>query len=463
MDGIAGKLLTRRGSAEVRRRELAAVQRSRLAGIVAYARAGSPYYAQLYSGLPDGVDDVALLPPTDKPTLMANFDSWSTDRAVTWAQAQEFVANPDLVGRRFLGKYTLTTTSGTTGHPGVFVISEDELGQVAAIQSRARDFKALATLARSGGLGKIAKAGGRTATIAALGGHFGLSVAAMRDQQGAGNSGKRTIVPVGLPLDQMVDALNTFQPAVLNGYSGVVSILAAEKAAGRLTINPGLVVVGGDELSDDTYGRIGAAFDAEVVEIYACSEAYMMGRRCGHGWMHVYSDWVVLEPVDSEFRPTPPGELSHTVLLSVLFRRAQPILRYNLGDAVVQRPDPCPCGSVFPAFRVKGRSADVLRAADGRPVAVAQFLLHELRRRVPKIMKAQLIQVAPDAMDLKLRPVDGVAVEEVWDDALTQMRAVMAENGLGGVVVAPSPGLPELSAAGKYRDFIPGRFGQGQA
>ena len=74
-----------------------------------------------------------------------------------------------------------------------------------------------------------------------------------------------------------------------------------------------------------------------------------------------------MEPVDDTFRPVPPGELSHTVLVTNLANRVQPLIRYNLGDRVQLAAGPCACGSPFPALRVEGRSGGVLSfaAADG--------------------------------------------------------------------------------------------------
>lgn len=98
-------------------------------------------------------------------------------------------------------------------------------------------------------------------------------------------------------------------------------------------------------------------------------------RHVGEGWLHVNVDWVVFEPVDADYRPVAPGEQSHTVLISNLANRVQPILRYDLGDSVLERPDPCPCGNPFPAIRVQGRSADVLtfRSPAGEKVRLPRW------------------------------------------------------------------------------------------
>ena len=68
--------------------------------------------------------------------------------------------------------------------------------------------------------------------------------------------------------------------------------------------------------------------------------------------MHVWNEGVVLEPVGADYRPTPPGEPSHTVLVSNLANRVQPILRYDLGDSVCGLPHACPCKDPLPTIRL---------------------------------------------------------------------------------------------------------------
>lgn len=100
-------------------------QRARLAALVDYARTRSPFYRQLYAGLPERVDDPSLLPVTDKAALMDRFDDWVTDPGVTRDQVQAFVADPALIGQPLLGahaSYAVATTSGTTGTRGLFLV-----------------------------------------------------------------------------------------------------------------------------------------------------------------------------------------------------------------------------------------------------------------------------------------------------------------------------------------------------
>ena len=107
------------GLEEVRHR-----QKTRLAGLVAYARQHSAYYRDLHRELPEHIEDVTLLPVTNKGLLMAHFDEVATDPAVTLAAVQAFVADPARIGDRLAGKYLVDTTAGTTGTRGIFVLDD---------------------------------------------------------------------------------------------------------------------------------------------------------------------------------------------------------------------------------------------------------------------------------------------------------------------------------------------------
>jgi hypothetical protein len=92
-------------------------QRRRLGAMVAHARRRSPFYAELYRGLPGGNPVLERLPAVTKPQLMNRFDDWVTDPAVTRAGVEEFVADLDNIGVDLLGRYVVVTTSGSTGVP----------------------------------------------------------------------------------------------------------------------------------------------------------------------------------------------------------------------------------------------------------------------------------------------------------------------------------------------------------
>jgi hypothetical protein len=127
-----------------------------------------------------------------------------------------------------------------------------------------------------------------------------------------------------------------------------------------VALHPALEALAAEGLPDCEPAGIATTFGAIVGNSYAASECPFLSYSCQAAWLHVNADWVILEPVDADHQPTPPGQQSHTVLVTNLDNRVQPILRYDLGDSVLQRPEPCPCGNPLPAIRVQGRTADLL-------------------------------------------------------------------------------------------------------
>lgn len=435
---------------------LAQRQRGRLAEMAAFARANSPYYRELYRDLPEEVKDPALLPVTSKQELMGRFDDWLTDREVTIGKARAFVDDPDLVGERFLGKYTLLTTSGTTGTRGIFVLDDRSMAVTNALAARM-----LSAWLGIGDVTRLVAGSGRMAMVNAMGGHFASAVAASRLRRRRAKQVQ--IFPVDMPLPEMVAALNRFRPVIVASYASMGALLASEQEVGRLRIRPVLVVLSAEGLPAREYDRIARAFNAKVRDSYAATECPFISYRCEHGWLHVNNDWVVLEPVDADHRPTPPGQQSHTVLVSNLANRAQPILRYDLGDSILERPDPCPCGDPLPAIQVQGRAADVLTFPSGRsePVTIAPLAFGTLIDRTPGIELFQVVQTTPTTLRVRLRPAAGTAPESAWQVVQSEVAQLLAGRGLDHVAVERAEEPPQQSPGGKYRTIFPLSQGPG--
>jgi phenylacetate-coenzyme A ligase PaaK-like adenylate-forming protein len=155
-----------------------------------------------------------------------------------------------------------------------------------------------------------------------------------------------------------VGELNAYRPTFVAGHPTVLCLLAKEQQAGRLRIAPSTLWSGGSGLAPSARASIEAAFACPPTNEYCAAECMAIGCQCREGWLHVNADWVLLEPVDRDYRPVPPGQRSHTALLTNLANRAQPIIRYDLGDSIIVNPQPCPCGNPLPAVHVEHRRGD---------------------------------------------------------------------------------------------------------
>ena len=346
----------------------------------------------------------------------------------------------------------MITTSGTTGTPGIFVQDDRTLAVTNVLAALA-----MTSWLNARDIVRIVARGGRVAMVIATGGHFATTVAATRMQSSWLGARMVQVFPVQMPLGEMVAALNRFRPAMIAAYASMAKLLAGEQEAGRLDISPVLLSLTAEGLLDHEYERIAKSFGAKVRNGYAANECMFLSYSCAHGWLHVNSDWLVFEPVDADYRAVPPGQPSHTVLLTNLANRVQPILRYDLGDSILQRPDPCPCGNALPAIRVHGRAADVLTfPADGERVTIVPLVFGTLLDRIPGIEQFQIVQTTPTSLRVRLRPETGTDKgRRLWQEVTIELTRVLAAHKLDHVSLERAEEGPEQSAGGKYREVIP--------
>jgi putative adenylate-forming enzyme len=370
------------------RERLLELQQARLRSLLEHAVERSPYYRETLG--PDAAEaPLDELPTLPKPLLMEQFDRIVTDPALRLAELEAFLVDAE-PGDSYRGWYRLFATSGSTGVPGLFVYAQEEFAHWIAV--------GLAAFARVGVTPET-----RLIAIGAPG-----DVHITRQLFAAFQAGREGVprLSVTTPLDESVDVLNEYQPEAMIAYASVVGALADEQLDGRLAIEPELVVTTSEVLTEETERRIEAAWGQRPVNAYAATEAPGIAIGSGdHVGMHVVEDSVVLEVVDDAGRAVPPGEPGSKVLLTNLINRAQPLIRYELSDAVVLAEGPDPSGRPYARVaRVDGRSDDILRfsARDGGEVAVHP---HRLRAPFSSLLDVRRYQIVHEPGSLRVRVV----------------------------------------------------------
>jgi phenylacetate-coenzyme A ligase PaaK-like adenylate-forming protein len=209
--------------------------------------------------------------------------------------------------------------------------------------------------------------------------------------------------------------------------------LASERAAGRLTIQPDMVWSGGEYLSPTAHAGLERAFGCPVVNEYGASECLSIAFGCSAGWLHVNADWVIVEAVEADLSPTPAGQVSHSVLVTNLANRVQPVIRYDLGDTIVMHAGRCTCGNPLPALRVHGRCDDVVevRGVSGRTLRLLPLALTTVVEEAAGIHRFQIVQRDPASLWLRVDPSerggDGRAIGRATDALCAYLHAQGAE------------------------------------
>lgn len=423
----------------------------RLDALARYARTHSPLYRDALRGLQSGGVKLAALPVTHKRQLMARFDDWLTDRDVRRRDVERFMADRTRIGERYLGRYVVWKSSGSTGEPGIYLQDDEALAiydalvavQLARPDLSARSMAGWFTL------------GGRAALVAATGDHF-ASIASWERVCRAAPGLQAAGFSITQPLDQLVADLNAFAPAFLASYSTMLTLLADEQAAGRLRVRPQLVWSGGELMTPSAHASLEQRFGCPVINEYGTSECLSIAFGCSAGWLHVNADWVLLEPVDRHYCPVPPGEPSHTALVTNLANRVQPIIRYDLGDSVVMQAGRCACGNLLPSIRVHGRCDDVLTVVDesGRDVQLLPMALTTVVEEATGRHRFQIVRLGSRCLGLRLDPSEAPQHRD-----RTFGRAARALHEYLGRQGAPSVQV-QLCSEAPLRDAVTGKLSQ---
>ena len=443
IDGAIGAWLP---AAEIARR-----QTERLRALLAFARSHVPLYRRLHAHVPEGAP-LADHPVLTKDRLMRDLSASLCDRSLTRSRIEAFLREP-CHGQLLDGRYAVWTSSGSTGAPAVFVHDREALAVYGALELwRARSRSSPAACAAT------LLAGERYAMLAATGGHFsGVATLARMRAEYPWLAGATRAISLLQPLPALLREVAEFDPTLLATYPTAAGLLADAQCAGQLRLRLRELWLGGETLTPALRARLQRVFGCPVRQSYGASEFLPLAFECGEGRLHVNADWVILEPVDRQHRPVPPGTPSATVLLTNLANRAQPLIRYDLGDSVTVEAVPCRCGCALPAVSVQGRADDVLTLPrlGGGSVSLLPLVLQTVLEEVAHLDDYQLVQQAPDRLLLRLGP----ACRGRAAAARRALRGFLASQGVGRVRIdvdaeGPQTGRPSGKRRRILRDLL---------
>ncbi|APU68081.1 phenylacetate--CoA ligase family protein [Christiangramia flava] len=161
----------------------------------------------------------------------------------------------------------------------------------------------------------------------------------------------------------------------LNGYTSAILLFAkfiSDKGYVLKELCPSLklCIVTSEKLFEQDQKLMEASFGVPVINEYGASEVGLIAFEDHHGDWIVNSEDLYLEILDENGKVLPHGEEGRVVITS-LYNRAHPMIRYDIGDTATLSKKSTAKKPVLE--KLAGRTNDIARLADGKVVPGLTF------------------------------------------------------------------------------------------
>jgi putative adenylate-forming enzyme len=224
------------------------------------------------------------------------------------------------------------------------------------------------------------------------------------------------------------EKVHAFAPDVLVAPPSMLLMLIG-------SCTPTRVISVAEVLSTIDEKRLETGFQQKIFQIYQCTEGFL-GFTCSHGTMHLNEDLVIIEKEyldDTRFIP----------IITDLFRKTQPIIRYRLDDILVEKKTPCPCGCIFqPLERIEGRCDDLLTVMlpdGGTKPLFPDFVSRKIIAVSEQIEEYEVVQTQLHRWEIYLKSEFRTAVTQALHELFLRLGCLVPELAF---VDHPFPKLP---------------------
>jgi len=343
---VLGELRRLRSHDRWNANQLLEYQEQSFAALRQFAYKNSPFYQKFHKGLEKA--SLKDLPVLTKSMIMDNFNDFVTDRTLRLEEVRAHVAAGSK--GRFKNKYEVVATSGSTGTPAIFLFNEQEWTTVIASFARAREWAGLKlNLTRRSKMAVVSSTNERNVSAR------------------VGKTADTPFIPT-LRLDatesiaNIVAKLNHWKPEALVAYASMAYFLANEQEKGELDIHPRFIFTASEVLTSKMREVIENVWGKVVFDEYVSTETATIAAedKLHHG-MHVFEDLLIIENVDQDNNSVQLGTYGSKILVTTLFSRTQPLIRYEISDNIRFAVDKVSCGLSYARIdAVQGRQEDML-------------------------------------------------------------------------------------------------------
>jgi putative adenylate-forming enzyme len=398
----------------------------RLEEQLAWVARHSAFYREHFQRNDRDVTDLTKWPIVTKRVMMSRIADFLT-QTVEPDLLQQVCANPLEPLPLTKTGLSLGTSSGTTGSLGVFVVSARERAVLGGLT--------LARLLR-GPIWQPQKVAFFLRANSPVYGAVGKALIRFE------------FFSLADPFPRLLERLEALNPTILIAPPSMLNRIAEAIRLAKIRIQPQQVISVAEVLENGDRDILRATFRTPVDEVYQATEGFL-GATCRCGELHWNEDWIFIER-------EPLGDGRYTPIITDLFRRTQPIVRYRLDDLIIDRETRCPCGSIFQVIeRIEGRSDDVIHLPRlDQPNQIGWLFPDYVRLGVtaalPQVEDFRVVQTGLAELSVSIRPPLETGSEAFLGRMQKELLQICDRSGL----VAPSLRLspwPEEGASQKRR------------
>jgi len=407
-----GRLFTRLIDSEFAPPEaIAALQDRRLSKVLAIAFERVPFYRARFSALGlkatdvHGKKDLWRLPILSKHEVIEHFD--------------ELLAQGLPDGQR---PAIIVQSSGTTGRPVKVAMTRQSAAMFGILSHRRRRWARIDPMGivcairipshfpPKNGAPLLNRELWRTDRWHYLGAHF--------------ETGPAYGFNVWNAMDQQLAWIKEIQPNYIETYPATFEELAYANDCASPAKSITALFSSASSMAPSTRRQVERIYGAPLNDAYGLNEIGSVANRCEEGSYHIHVEHCIVEVVDAEGVPRPPGQMGR-LLVTALQNLAMPLLRYDTGDVARATAQTCACGRNLPAlseiagrFRRFGYLPEGTRERHFALIDAIQSLPDDLLR---PMRQYQLYQYRDRSFELRVRSVGGMApafsdqLQRVWD------------------------------------------------
>lgn len=247
--------------------------------------------------------------------------------------------------------------------------------------------------------------------------------------------------------EDLFDFFKKYPQSVLIGYSTAVCdfmqwILRTGRSGKSLNLR--LILCSAEDLEESNRKKLRDVFACPVCNRYSNEEnglIAMMEDESDVFRVNTASVRLELLKLDSDDYVS-PGEMGRVVVTD-LFNRAMPLIRYDTGDLAVSQD---PSDNVKTISRLCGRSADILRSPGG--ILISNTAVSAVSEIITNIVRCQLAQISETRF--VFRYVGDLSEEDV---CLLKSR-LGATLGLNAELLLVKADHIPISASGKFKPIV---------